>query len=219
MGKTILSFAGGDVQPVIAIFAGGDAPPRSVLEQVPPDAFVIGADSGLDHARALGRGVDLLVGDLDSVSAEGLSVATDVRRYPADKDETDLALALEAAAQMSPIRVIVVGGAGGRIDHLLANAALLCRSEYRDFQITWLPGRATIYVVHGRLDLEGSPGDLVSLLPYGGPATGISTDGLRWPLAAATLEPGATVGVSNEMREVTATVSVTDGTLLVIHIP
>ena len=83
--------------------------------------------------------------------------------------------------------MIVVGGAGGRIDHFLANAALLASPEYADLDLTWLPGTAVIHVVRDRIELSGSPGDLVSLLPYGGPARGVTTDGLRWPLTKAEL--------------------------------
>ncbi|MGH8927014.1 MAG: thiamine diphosphokinase, partial [Acidimicrobiia bacterium] len=185
---------------------------------IPLDAYVIGADSGLDHALALGRHVDLLVGDLDSVSPKGLSAAGEIRRYPADKDATDLALALQAAAHLSPHRVMIVGGAGGRIDHFLANAALLSAPEYRGIRLTWLPGGATIHIVHDHVDLSGSAGDVVSLLPSGGPAEGVSTRGLRWPLAGTTLAPGTTIGVSNEMTGSTASVSLSGGTLLVIQV-
>ncbi len=63
------------------------------------------------------------------------------------------------------------------------------------------------------------PVDLVSLLATGGPAAGVSTTGLRWPLDDAVLEPGSTRGVSNELTGGRATVTVREGSLLVIHEP
>jgi thiamine pyrophosphokinase len=113
--------------------------------------------------------------------------------------------------------VVVVGGSGGRIDHFLANAALLTASVYSELKLTWLPGDAAIHVVRDRLELLGSPGDVVSLLPYGGPARGVSTDGLRWPLTDATLAPGTSLGVSNQMIDTTATVELDDGVLLTVQ--
>ncbi len=71
--------------------------------------------------------------------------------------------------------------------------------------------------VHDRLDLDGAPGDLVTLLAVGGPATGVTTTGLRWPLLGETLTPGSTRGVSNELAAATATVSVESGALVAIH--
>ena len=201
----------------IVVFAGGDPPPASVLEGLPKSAYVIAADSGFDHAHRMGVAVDLLVGDLDSISAGGLGLAGEIERHPTDKDATDLAIALDAAARKTPSRVVVVGGAGGRIDHFLANAALLTAPAYSRFDLTWLPGGAVIHVVRHRIELSGSPGDVVSLLPYGGPARGVSTLGLRWPLTDAELGPGTSLGVSNLMIDTSASVELAEGVLLVIQ--
>ena len=188
-----------------------------MLEGFPQSAYVIAADSGFDHATRLGVKVDLLVGDLDSISAEGLRFAGEVEQHPTDKNATDLAIALDAAARMKPSEVIVVGGAGGRIDHFLANAALLTASACTELRLTWLPGGAVVHVVRDRIELSGSPGDVVSLLPYGGPARGVSTVGLRWPLTDAELGPGTSLGVSNQMIDTTATVELDDGVLLAVQ--
>jgi thiamine pyrophosphokinase len=208
---------GGQVAESVVVFAGGDAPPQSVLERLPADRYVIAADSGFDHAHRLGVEVDLLVGDFDSVSIEGLARARAIERHPTDKDATDLAIALDAALRREPAEVIVVGGAGGRIDHLLANAALLAAPEYAEVHLTWLPGQAVIHIVRHRIELSGSPGGLVSLLPYGGPARGVRTEGLRWPLLGAVLVPGTTLGVSNQMVDTEATVELTEGVLLCVQ--
>jgi thiamine pyrophosphokinase len=205
----------------IVVFAGGDPPPASVLEGLPESSYVIAADSGFDHATRLGVRVDLLVGDLDSISAAGLGVAGAIEQHPTDKNATDLAIALDAALRRKPSRVIVVGGAGGRIDHFLANAALLTASAYSELNLTWLPGNAAVHVVRDRIELSGAPDDVVSLLPYGGPARGVTTDGLRWPLIDAVLAPGTSLGVSNQMIGTRATVELRDGVLLAVqpHVP
>ena len=181
------------------------------------DGFVIAADSGFDHARRLGIKVDLLVGDLDSISPEALALAGVIEKHPPDKDATDLALALDAAVRVGAGSVFVIGGGGGRIDHFLANAALLASAHYRNLRLTWLPGTAVISVVRDRVELSGSPGDLVSLLPYGGRADGVTTSGLRWALHEEELAPGTSRGVSNQMIDRTATVELKQGTLLVVR--
>lgn len=201
----------------VVVFAGGDPPPAAVLVGLPEGAYVIAADSGFDHAKRLGVEVDLLVGDLDSISAEGLELASNIEQHPTDKDSSDLAIALDAALKRKPSRVIVVGGAGGRIDHFLANAALLASPEYAALTLTWLPGHAVINVVRDRIELSGSPGDLVSLLPYGGPVLGVTTDGLRWPLHGAVLTPGTSLGVSNQMVGTRAAVELKEGVLLTVQ--
>jgi thiamine pyrophosphokinase len=205
--------------PRVIVFAGGDPPPRSVLEVIASADYVIAADSGLDHALRLGVTVDLLVGDLDSVSLAGVAQARRIQQHPADKDATDLAIALEAAVGLGPETVVVVGGHGGRIDHLLANAALLAAPEHAALDLVWLAGTARVYAIHHRRELTGQPGDLLTLLPYGGPATGVSTSGLRWRLHGATLNPGTTRGVSNEFTAAQPLVTVSTGVLLAVHIP
>ncbi len=73
-----------------------------------------------------------------------------------------------------------------------------------------------VTVVHEQVELTGTAGALCSLLPLGGPAVGVVTDGLRFPLRRETLPPGTTRGVSNEFLGTRATVSLESGVLLAI---
>ncbi len=201
-----------------AIVVTGGEPVDAGIE-VPPARVVIAADSGLQHAVALGLDVDLVVGDLDSVDTNALAdLDVAVERHPADKDATDLELALAAARDRGARRVVVLGGAGGRIDHLLGNALLLGSAEWAGMEVEWRAAGSRALVVRGAGRLEGEPGDLVSLLPLGGPAV-VTTGGLRWSLDAETLSPGTTRGISNEMTGRAAAVSVHSGTVLLIHTP
>lgn len=205
---------------VVAV-AGGDPVPPHVAARLPADAFVIAADSGLGVATALGVDVDLVVGDLDSVDLTALERAraagVEVREFPADKDRTDLALALDAGVEAGADRIVVVGGHGGRLDHLLANALLLASPEYAGVDVVAHMGEATIHVVRHGTTLAGSPGELVTLLPVHGPAHGVTTEGLLYPLDDEPLTAGSSRGVSNELAVQEATVRVRDGVLLVIQ--
>jgi thiamine pyrophosphokinase len=80
-------------------------------------------------------------------------------------------------------------------------------------------GPSAVRVLRGgeRLALAGSVGDVVSLLPIGGDASGVTTDGLRWPLEAATLGLGRSRGLSNEIVAAPASVGLGQGTLLVVE--
>ncbi len=201
---------------VTAVFAGGDPPPPQAARLIPPGALVIAADSGLDHAHRLGFEADLLVGDLDSVSLNAAERHQGrVDQHSERKDATDLELALVAARTAE--RLIVVGGHGGRLDHLLANAELLADHRWSDMRIVWLAGDDLVAVVHHQITLQGRPGDLVSLVPMGGHAFGVTTEGLEWPLENAALAAGATRGVSNRFTETTAQVTIRQGALLTIQ--
>ena len=131
--KTVLIFAGGEMSEPI---------------DLPAADFVIAADSGLDHAHRLGRKVDLLVGDLDSVSESGLETARragiEIEQHRADKDATDLELSLAAAVRHGAAHIVVAGGGGGRIDHLLANAMLLASPGWADIDVEWIVDSARV---------------------------------------------------------------------------
>jgi len=112
-----------------------------------------------------------------------------------------------------------VGGAGwDRLDHLAANVLLVAAPRFVPLQLRWWVKGAEVAPVHDHLDLTGTPGDLVTLLAVGGPALGVTTTGLRWPLHGATISPGSTRGVSNRLAAATASVSVEEGVLVVFHI-
>jgi thiamine pyrophosphokinase len=206
---------------VALVFAGGDPLPPALAARLPADALVIAADSGLAGARALGRRVDLVVGDLDSVDPGMLEAAeaagTSVERHPEEKDATDLELALEAARARGARHITVVGGNGGRLDHFLANGLLLASERFDGLDVDAWVGNARVVVVREHAELHGMPGSLCTLLAVGGIARGVTTKGLRYPLDDDVLFPGSTRGVSNELLAPVASVFVGTGTILAIQ--
>jgi thiamine pyrophosphokinase len=204
-------------EPDVVVIASGPGPPLPL----PDAATVIAADGGLDRALALGVEVDVVIGDLDSVSADALAAAgeagTRIVRHPVAKDATDLELALDEAVFLGARRVLVVASADGRLDHLLASLLLLGSQRYVELEIDALVGDALVHVVHGERTLTGAAGEIVTLLAPAGPATGVTTTGLEYPLAGETLEPGSTRGVSNVFTGAEAGVSVVSGVLLAVR--
>lgn len=198
----------------IVVCAGG--PARAALPEIGDDALVIAADGGILEAERLGLHVDLLVGDLDSAPEDAVARAPRIQRHPVDKDASDLELAVAAAVAAEARRIVVVGGDGGRLDHLLGNAFLLASDRWADVEIDAVLGDARIWVVRGERTIDGRPGELVSLYAVGGPARGVTTDGLRWALDDGALLPGSSLGLSNEFVSSTATVRVRDGVVLAI---
>lgn len=202
----------------IVIFSGGEPLPVSLAGEIPDDAYLIAADSGLDTALSWGLDVDLVVGDLDSVSAEGLAAShAAVERHSPDKDATDLDLALTAALRLGPDRVVVLGGQGGRFDHLLGTVLLLTSDRWAGVDLEWVAASARVRVIRDGVTLHGTTGDLLTLLAVGGVAGGVTTTGLRWNLDGAVLHPGSTRGVSNVFIGPVATVRLEEGTVLAIQ--
>ena len=112
---------------------------------------------------------------------------------------------------------LVVASSEGRLDHLLGSLLLLGADRYSALELDALVGDALVQVVRRERRLEGCVGELLTLVPLGGPVTGVTTQGLEYPLAGETLEPGTTRGVSNVFVAEAATVRVGAGTLLAIR--
>ena len=204
-------------EPDVVVVASGGGP--AVV--VPGAGTVVAADGGLDRAAALGLEVDVVIGDLDSVSAELLAGAeaagARVARHPEAKDATDLELALDEAVALGAARVLVVASDDGRLDHLLGSLLLLGSASYAGIELDALVGEAVVHVVRGTRTLAGEPGELVSLLAVGGPAARVVTEGLAYPLTGETLDPGSSRGISNTFVGHEARIEVARGTLLVVR--
>ena len=200
------------------IFANGDLGHTECPSDVD---LVLCADGGMRNAAALGIWPDVVIGDLDSLpegamemlEAHGVHVAL----HPRAKDETDLELALLYAAAHGARQATVLGTRGGRLDHELGNLLLLAHPDLRGIDVRFRADRQEALLVEGEKVLVGKPGDLLSLLPIGGDAHGITTHGLEYALSDETLYLGRTRGISNAFVGSRATVRLGSGILLAIH--
>lgn len=200
----------------IIIFAGGTRVPLSTVDELPRPDLVIAADSGYQIAQALGYEVDTLIGDMDSVgSLDDIPSTTSIVRFPADKDATDLELAFELAVREQPQRIVLVGAEGGRFDHEISAFAMICSERWAHVpEIDWVRSDSISHVIRDTRRVQGDPGDVFSLIPVGGEASGVTTAGLQWELEADTLHAGSSRGVSNVLVQTEITVQVANGVLL-----
>jgi thiamine pyrophosphokinase len=207
------------------IIAGGQTGDEGWQRWVRDGDWIIGADGGAARALAWGLIPDLVIGDMDSLpdEARAVLVAEGCRfvQHPRAKDETDLELALVHAVQEGAREIVVLGALGGRLDHALANILLLTLPSLAGVPVRIAEGDQHALLARGgeAVELEGAPGDLVSLVPLGGDARGVTTRGLAWMLTGDTLHFGSSRGVSNEMTSDKAGIEVGDGLLLVVHGP
>jgi thiamine pyrophosphokinase len=212
------------------VIADGDVPARSILDAAwtgwdEGAGFIVAADGGALGATRLGLRPDLVVGDLDSLAPSEVErirrEGIEVEAWPVTKDASDAELALRAALARDPVAVTILGALGGsRFDHALANVWLLALPEAAGREAALLDGRTRVRLLTapGRLDLSGRPGDLVTLLAFGGDADGVTTEGLAYPLRDEPLAAGPSRGLSNVRSDRRAGVAVRAGRLLVIEI-
>jgi thiamine pyrophosphokinase len=207
------------------ILANGELNQADILRRrIDTEAFdlVLGADGGTRYADTLNITVDAIIGDLDSLSDLERYYINNIKfiSYPAEKDETDLELAILYAEEQGADHIAIVGAMGGRMDMTIANILLMTRTSLSACRIELWHGEQTGWVIKppGE-DISGRPGDTISLISIGGYASGITTRGLKYPLNDEELSMVTTRGISNQLESQFAHIKLSKGLLLVIHTP
>jgi thiamine pyrophosphokinase len=169
-------------------FTGGEGPPASWSRGLAAD-LLAAADSGLEAAEAAGLRPRWIVGDMDSLGdLRRLEAypAERVLRYPPDKDETDTELVLRLLWDQGWDDTGLVGGGGGRVDHLLGIRSLFERERTPD---RWLTAREDIRCLRAGEHFFLGPGSgggrergEISVFPLGDGPWEAASRGLRWPL-------------------------------------
>ncbi len=204
------------------IFANGDPPDRTTVDRwITRADLIVAADGGARNARLINVQPQVVIGDLDSLTVDD---RMELERsgakfivYPADKDYTDLELAIRYALSRSADEIIIFSALGGRWDQSLANMLLLALPELDHVPARIVDRGLSISVIRDRAEINGRAGDLLSLIAVKGDARGVSIEGCQYPLQDAVLPFGATLGISNVLIEPTASVRVTEGIALALH--
>lgn len=204
------------------IFANGEYLDPLRPPQLQDGDLVIAADGGSRHCQALKITPDVLIGDLDSTDPALITdweeAGVEVLRHPADKDQTDLELALLLAQERGSKEAWVYGAAGGRLDMTFGNLVLMAH-PLLEIPITLICGAEEVHLLRpgDSLTLAGSVKDSLSLLALHPDGAVISARGVQYALDSERLEFGLTRGISNQLIKPTATIQLETGLLAVIH--
>ncbi|MDR2343086.1 MAG: thiamine diphosphokinase [Spirochaetaceae bacterium] len=198
------------------VFIGGEGPDAELCAGLAAESdIIVAADSGLVCAENLSLRPDWVIGDMDSLDDESRLDAYPpgrVIRFPADKDFTDTELALDLLFEQGCDEITLAGGGGGRLDHILAIAALFERERYPR---RWFTAREKIYAVSGEFCCNTKKTDAISVFPLGNGPWKAQSTGLKWPLASAGWSRGF-FGISNAPETETVTVRALSGRFLVL---
>ena len=199
----------------ICYVAGAMSISHALCPAPSPGDYVIAADRGYDSLMAYGVTPDLVVGDFDSLGYTPSH--PNVITLPAQKDDTDMVFALRRGLELGYRRFVLLGGVGGRLEHTLANLQLL------DWLTTqgatgFLAGEKTAATAlrNGTLTFPPTMSGYLSVFCNSGSAKGVTLTGLKFPLTDYTVSAQFPIGVSNEFTQEAATVSVENGSLLLL---
>ena len=183
---------------------------------VQDEDLVVCADGGYEHCINLGFKPDIVIGDFDS-NRQDIPAEVEKIKYPREKDFTDTHMAVTYALEAGYREFYLLGCLGGRLDHTLANLALLKYLDEQGASGILLDEKNKVTLIAKKSTLFGKKDSTVSLLPLFQTADGIETKGLYYPLHNGKLTYGISMGISNVFLSDTAEVSVKKGALLAVQ--
>ena len=205
----------------IVIVANGEMKNMDYVRDTLKNAdYIIACDGGLRHCDKASIIPDIIVGDMDSADSGLLKKYGHVssERYASEKEQTDLEIALEHACKMNPEEIIIICALGGRFDHQLANIHVMIRPLDAGINTLLCDENHRITLTKNKYNLDAKYGKTVTLMPLTTSVKNIQTKGLKYPLKDEELIFGFSRGVSNEIVDVTASVSVGSGILIIIQV-
>lgn len=189
-----------------------------------PYDYMIAADSGMNFLHRNGIIPNVIAGDFDSVSSESLEAFSKMKnvemlRLNPIKDDTDTEFVIREAIRRGAKEITILGATGTRLDHVLGNMHLLGIAIKEQVSIFLVDTHNRIRMIEKEHTLlkEEQFGDFVSLLPICGDAKGVTLQGMKYPLSNATIPSFSSLGISNEIVEEKAVISIAEGVLLLIE--
>ncbi|KMT21459.1 thiamine diphosphokinase [Clostridium cylindrosporum] len=203
------------------ILVNGNITSSSKIKDVCENSdYIIAADGGANIAYKEGLFPDYIIGDMDSIREDILeyfkSLGSKIEKYPSEKDYIDTELCLNKALQIGATEVIYLGGIGDRLDHNLGNIHLLYNTIKKGISASIVSETAEVYICNGFLQVDGSIGDTVSIVPLFENIKGITLKGFKYPLNNASFDFGSVFGTCNELLSESASIEIKEGCLIVI---
>jgi len=191
-------------------------------ELITSNDYIICADGGANYALSIGVRPDMVVGDLDSIDKtvykQLLDLGTTIEKYPCEKDMSDLEIALEKAIEYQPEEIVIFGALGNRLDQTLNNINILLLPLRNDIKASIVDEYHQVQLFNKKITINGNSDDYLSLYPLTEDVSGVTTEGLKFPLNGEILYFASTRGLSNEFINNMATITIEKGLLLVIKV-
>ena len=204
--------------------------------------LVIAADAGLRYLEQNGIAADLIIGDFDTL--ENAPAGANVITLSCEKDDTDMLAAVREGVKAGYTEFHLFGGTGGRVDLTIANLQVLAylaengwkgylycpqnslvrpvdkklkRADYcKTSEDAFRSESIITAITNGELSFLPVPSGFISVFSYSGKSEGVYLQGLKYPLADATLANTFPIGTSNEFIGEKSRISVKNGTLMIV---
>lgn len=204
-----------------SIIVNGDLKNIDLIKKECSDSdFVLCADGGAKYAYSAGVIPDYLIGDFDSINSSIFDYykakKVKIETYPSEKDYTDTELCVNKAIDLGCTKICIIGGIGDRIDHSLGNIGLLNYIDEKGILGYLSCDKCSIFLCSSGMEFIKDDFSLLSIIPFGGDAIGVTLNGLKYPLNNADIKLGDPIGISNVIISNKFKVSLKKGKILLI---
>ena len=205
----------------VLIVSGGERPEIDLLkEKAVSSSMVIAADRGAEYCLKAGILPDMVVGDLDSLPAgiqeELVSNNIKIHKFDCKKDMSDTQIAVDMAVEKGADEIEIIAGIGSRFDHSLANVYLLYRSLRQGVKARIISRIHEIFLIENQCVIKNEAGSLISFLPLGHSANGITLKGFEYEIDNTDMDMSFPIGISNIIVSDSAEVIISRGILIAI---
>ncbi len=182
--------------------------------------IIIAVDKGLETLDILSIKPDFIVGDFDSIDKNILEKYDNsnynIQRLIPEKDLTDTQSALELAIKKKSTDITIVGAIGTRLDHVIANVHILKIALDKKISAKIINENNEIQLINKPIELTKDKYKYVSVIPLTTEVIGVTIEGMKYPLDNYTIKIGDSLGVSNEITNPIAKISLKQGILIII---
>ncbi len=197
------------------IIGGGEIGCTQFLkEHILYDDFVICCDGGYLHAFAAGITPNLILGDFDSSDVPNCDIETII--LPCEKDDTDSFFAAKEGLKRGFERFLLLGVTGGRLDHTLGAISILEFLQKNGAEGEIYDQNTKIRVCNTSLSVKKGC-RYFSVFAIGS-AESVCICGAKYNLDNAVINSHYQYGISNEVTDEFATISVGQGNVIVMEI-
>lgn len=208
----------------VVLVAGGSLNEEFCMDFFKKESYdkIIGIDRGLAFLHKKAIKPDMIVGDFDSLPEgilEHYKENTTIRRFVPEKDATDMEIGIHSAMEMGADEIVILGGTGTRIDHVIGNLQTLMIPLKQGIDTSMMDANNRIRLIdrHKKLKKADMFGKYVSFFPLTTAVEGLTLKGFKYPLDKHTLTSDNSLGVSNEVTEDEAFIQLQKGILIMIE--
>lgn len=198
----------------------GSAPFKHLNIELKEDDYVIAADGGYDILCNKGICPNVVIGDLDStlkadvITRSGIPVI----KLPKEKDDTDMAVCVRHGIKEGYSEFIIYGALGGRLDHTIANLQLIANMSANGVKVKLIGDNEEIIpLTDASISFPKDMQGVISVFSHSETSYGVTIKGLKYEVQDVELSNNVALGVSNEFVGHESLITVTKGTLIIIH--